>query len=245
MKTWTNEEIAILKESYIKEGDKKLSTILNKTPNAIRIKASRLGISKLKIRENIHLSKDEDQIVIGTLLGDSHSRIHKPAINAILEGAHCKEQEAYLFWKINSLKSLSFYTRKSKDEATHFASRTFPCLNEYFLLFYRKGIKIVNSFILNKIESLALAVWYMDDGSYNKTGKNSSLYTNSFTFEENTLIKNWFEQKWNISPKISNVKKENREIKYYLRFNVRDTRNLIEIIRPYIHPCMNYKIGEK
>jgi hypothetical protein len=46
MNVWTNEELNFLKENYKQYTKKELAEMLNKTPNAIQIKANRLGLKK-------------------------------------------------------------------------------------------------------------------------------------------------------------------------------------------------------
>ncbi len=243
---WTKEEITALKENYNKLEESSLAQLLKKSPNAIRIKASRLGLNKLKARELIVLTKEEEQIIIGGLLGDLYCRIKKTSKNANIEGAHCKKQESYLLWKISLLKSLSFNLRRTNLGYLFFESRAFHCLNLYRNLFYKNGKKEVNKDILDKLEPLGLAIWYMDDGTYSKKDRNSSIFTNGFTYEENILIKEWFESKWKLFPKVyatRNPKKYPNKVWHYLNFSVSETVKLINIIRDYIHPSMKYKIG--
>jgi len=242
---WTESEIEILKKYYDYEGGN-LSTFIRKSSNALRIKAYRLGLRKLEYRKKIILSPTENQIILGGLLGDLCCRMRIFTKNAFLQGGHCKEQKEYLLWKLNSLKSLSFKTRINKRKAILFDSKSYPCLNIYYNLFYKNNKKIVNLSILNKLYNLGLAVWYMDDGCYKKKDKSCNIHTNGFTYSENLLIKNWFEKKWCIKPKIYSIKKPKDypgKVWYFLNFNVKETIKLINLIKNHIHPSMNYKIG--
>jgi len=243
---WTNQEVELLKNHFLKEGEYFLSKLLNKSPNAIKIKAFRCGMGKLKARKDIQLSHKEDQILLGTLLGDTYCRIKKSCKHALIEGAHCKYQEPYLLWKVNCLKNFQFNLRRTKIGNLFFESKQYPCLNDYHILFYKNGKKEVSIDILDKLDALALAVWYMDDGTYRKRDKNSRLCTNGFTHAENKLIQEWFKTKWDITAKIAQSKDPKRhpgKIWYFLQFNATETRKLIAIIQDYIHPLMNYKIG--
>jgi len=243
---WTKEEVQILKEDFLKKSDIHLSKILSRSPNSIRIKAFRSGISKLKYRNNIKLLDSENQILLGSLLGDLYCRIKKTCKNAQIEGAHCKKQEQYLLWKISMLRSLSFNLRRTNLGYLFFESRIYPCLNYYCNLFYRNGKKEVNRVILEKVNELGLAIWYMDDGSYKKRYKRCSLHTNGFTYDENLIIKTWFESRWNIYPKIYFHKEPKRypgRVWYYLEFDVIETKKLMKVIKDHIHPSMKYKIG--
>ncbi len=243
---WTNNEIELLRRDYVDKGEFCLSSVLNRSPNAIRIMASRDGISKLAYRKDIKLSESEKQIILGGLFGDLYSRIKDKCKNARIEGAHCKKQEKYLLWKVNMLKSLSFNLRRNKLGYLSFESRRFPCLNYYHNLFYKNGKKEVTRQILDLVDRLGLAVWYMDDGSYKKRDRNCTLHTNGFTYAENLVIKEWFEEKWSIFPSIcSNTDPKRHPGKrwHYLYFGTKEAEKFISLIKDYIHPSMLYKIG--
>jgi len=243
---WTIKQIEILKSEYLKKGEHSISSIINKSPNAIRIKASRMKIYKLSQKENIKLSTIEEQVILGGILGDLCCRITKTCKNARIEGAHCRLQEPYLFWKVSILKNLSFIFWRSKLGQLRFQSKTYPILNHYYDLFYRNGKKEVDDHILEKVDEFGLAIWYMDDGSYIKRDRRSRLYTNGFSYNENIIMKGWFESKWNISPKIYSDKKPKQypgKIWFFLQFNAKETQKLFSLIKDYIHPSMKYKIG--
>ena len=244
--TWKNEEIEYLKNNFLSLSYKDISKQLGRSPNAVRIKSFRLGIGKLKSRIDIKLSEEEHQIILGGLLGDLYCRISGSCKNAQIEGAHCKKQEPYLLWKVSKLKNLSFSFRRTNLGYLFFESRRYPCLNYYCHLFYKTGKKKINVFILNKLNRLGLAIWYMDDGSYNKRYKYCRLHTNGFTYDENLIIKKWFEEKWGIYSKINSCKQPKKypgRIWYYLNFNSTETRKLIGLVEDYVHPSMEYKIG--
>jgi len=243
---WTEAEIELLRKYYINEGEAYLSKLINKSPNAIRIKSSREKIHKLAFRKKIKLLDHEKQIMLGSLLGDMHCRLKGRSKNAIIEEAHCEKQWNYMLWKVFVLSSLEFNLRKTKLNALFAESKSYPCLNYYYKLFYKKGKKQISEKILFKIEAIGLAVWYMDDGSYAKRDNNCNLHTNGFTYEENKIIKRWFENKWKIYPKIY-VQRDHKNYPgkrwYFLNFRVSETKKLVRLIKNYIHPSMSYKIG--
>ena len=57
--------------------------------------------------------------------------------------------------------------------------------------------------------------------------------------EEAIIIKKWFEDKYNISPKFDIDKRNSR---YSMRFNTQESRIFIDIVSKYVPDCMNYKI---
>jgi len=237
---WSANEISLLELFFIKKGEDYLSNLINRSPNAIRVKATNLGIKK--VNREIKISPEENQIILGSLFGDMHCRIRDTCKNAQLEEAHSKKQKSYLFWKIKQLKNIDFNYRITKNGAFHFESRTYSVLNPYRDIFYNNSKKMINNEVLDNLRELGLAVWYMDDGSYNKKNNYCVIYTNCFSYGENKIIKEWFKKQWNISPNLHSCFKRNKRF-YYIAFNKEETKKFIKIIKPYIHPSMNYKIG--
>ncbi|MEK6963575.1 MAG: hypothetical protein AABX70_04055 [Nanoarchaeota archaeon] len=248
---WNQQELVCLKENFPITEDKKLSDTLGKSPNALRIKASRLGIKKASslIREELELNEVEEQVVIGSLLGDLSCRINHTSKNANLEGGHCLAQKEYMLWKIALLQRLNFKIRKTKIGTYLFQSKNFRALNEYHDLFYSNGKKSVNRLILDRINKLGLLIWYLDDGSYHKRDNQGKLHTNGFSFEEQVLIKEWFKEKYGIDPRIHTLKgskKYEGKVWYYLSFTVDDTKRLLSLFKEFEVPsCMKYKLGDQ
>ncbi len=244
---WNKTEIEYLKENFSSNQDKPLSNFLNKSINAIKIKASRLNLNKESTiyRSSLKLTSDEEQVILGSLMGDLHCRITYTSKNARLEGGHGPNQIGYLDYKTRLLRRLNWTVRLAKDGSTHYESKSFQCLNQYFTLFYPNLKKVVNREILDRIDKLGLLIWYLDDGNYHLRDKTSRIFTNGFSYEEQLIIKKWFEDKWNISPKIYQYKDKNNypdKIWYYLNFSVSETRKLHDLFINFNTPeCMKYK----
>ncbi|MBU2475730.1 MAG: hypothetical protein ABIJ20_04970 [Nanoarchaeota archaeon] len=242
---WKEKEIKILKEDYCDKGDS-LSKVLNKSPNAIRIKAFRIGVSRYDKRNAIKLTEKEEQLILGGLLGDLYCKTTRTTKNARLEGAHCKKQKLYLLWKVSLFENLSFNVRKTKLATFFYKSKSYSCLNYYSNLFYKNGKKEINLVILDKLNEFGLAIWYMDDGSFHKRDSTCRIYTNGFSYNENDLIKEWFGERWSIFPRIYKARDPKNypgKVWFYLYFGRKETEKLFELIKNYIHPSMSYKIG--
>jgi len=244
---WKKNEINYLVNNFSSLSDGVLSSYLKKSINAIRIKASRLNLRKNSsiYRENLTLNKNENEIIIGSLLGDLSCRRTKTSKNCRLEGGHCLKQEGYAKFKINLLKKLKWCVRKT-ETAYYFQTKSFKCLNYYHDLFYSKRKKIITREILENVGRLGLLIWYLDDGSFRKRDKSSCLHTNGFSHVENLIIKKWFEEKWNIYPNIwknKDNKKYPGKIWYFLYFPVSETVKLLKLFHNFKIPkCMEYKV---
>lgn len=212
------------------------------------------------------ISKETEQVIIGGLLGDSYIRQREK--NCMLQMQHGPAQEEYIRWKFSFLEKDGLNTPKGvfRIIVNSFGKQypSFMCytkqhysLNPYRHLFYDGKKKIVTRNILNKLTPLGLAIWYMDDGSRNlqyRVNKQGVRYigsrvlkicSDSFTYQEHLIIQQYFSVVWGIDMRIEkrNVGKPNES--YRCAFNAVNSNKLIPIIKPYIIPCLEYKIDLK
>jgi hypothetical protein len=117
------------------------------------------------------LTQRQEELLLGTLLGDGHMNAPSDA-SARLSEQHCKSQEAYLRWKVDLLGP---YVSRIADTVKEDGDRTYEgvvytthsCaqLRPWYDLFYHHGRRIFPKDLHERITPFALAVWYMDDGS--------------------------------------------------------------------------------
>lgn len=90
---------------------------------------------------------------------------------------------------------------------------------------------------------VALAWWFMDDGS-RPTGVNcAQIATNSFTLEENQLLQSWLRERWGLHVSVHKVyhSSTNKEA-YILYFPKKSYILLSEMISEYVPESMRYKV---
>lgn len=208
--------------------------------NNISIEDGRYLVS---VKEDIELTFEEEQVLIGGLLGDSwigYPRNNKN-FNVCGSFTHCLEQEEYCNYKYNILKRLcskpvyhnKYDKRFDKRYQQIFCKiNAHQVLRKYRELFYPNDKKIVPIELLNKLEGLGLAIWFMDDGT--KCGKSYQLCTNAFSLEDLYNIQDFFLNKFYIK---TTIRKDNT---LYIR---RESTNLfIDLIEEYITNDMLYKL---
>lgn len=194
------------------------------------------------IFDNSPLTYEEEQILIGGLLGDLYLGIPKKGVNASGSFAHTTEkQKEYCWWKYEKLKR---FCRKPFDTyqddkrtgkryyKTYCDIYTNPLLNYYHSQFYPLKEKIVSKKLLYKLDGLGLATWYMDDGT--KCGNAYRLCTNSFNKDSLKLIVDFFKENFNINCTISS---DNT-----IYIPAKETPAFKELIEPFIIESMKYKL---
>jgi 6-pyruvoyl tetrahydropterin synthase/QueD family protein len=195
------------------------------------------------------LTYEESQIIIGSLLGNGYffRGQNKNSIYLILEQEIV--QLNYLLWKGSKLSRLGAkfyqyyrYNPVKNRYTTYNQIRTqnlyiFGNLIEYF---YNSTGKYINSEILEYVDPLALAIWFMDDGTHPEGLTWGSLATQSFSKSDNELIADFLKTKFNIGCRIAKDAKNMS----YIFFNKEQFKQLSNIIEPHIFYQMGYKIGK-
>lgn len=196
----------------------------------------------------------EINILVGSLIGDGSLALYGRSKNRYYREHGCDKQLPYKMWKHEKLKNLDFRINTNCKYA-----KLYSHSNIFFTNLY-------NKFDINKIKTITednikllshpieLACLYMDDGSLvidsTKRKNNSiyifpriSLYSLSFSEDENIIIKNHLENTFGIKTKIKYRKGGKNTI---LEINKKkDIINFIDIVKPYVSEisCLHYKIN--
>lgn len=200
-------------------------------------------------REEFIISEEVHQFLLGTLLGDSSIVKDKSGNYARICGIHCEKQFFYAMEKKRLLGNLfasgkeienNGFKKKNKiiKKAYCFRTKSRKELNKYYDLF-KKDFDIKN--ILNQLNEIGIAFWYMDDGSLSSNGYTLNLSTHSYTEKENDEIIKFFLEKYNIQFKKILDKRIN---KYSLYCCGKNKNKFLKLISPYILNEFQYKCGK-
>jgi len=186
-------------------------------------------------------------ILVGSILGDATIYPCNKNNEAILEYKYDDKYFSYLKWLHKSLESLGLREIKPHRGFHQHRFRSSPNkeIGNLRNIFYPQGKKIIPR-IINKllIDSLSLAVWYMDDGCLDFREKdhcNATLATFSFSKEECELLAKTLFTNFNLLIK---VHKNTMRGKPYFRLYVtsKSMDRFVNLIRPFILPCFSYKL---
>lgn len=201
------------------------------------------------ITSPIRLAK---KVILGTVLGDGfiggRGNTGKGKI-ILTQGAR---QFDYLLWKMQLIAPLvgDFYVKMRTSSGgrpiVQAVSRKIRPLYHFHRDFYSfengTWVKKIRLNVLRRLSPLSLACWFMDDGSLYSGGdrrlKGARLATYCFSLEEHKTIQQYFDECWKID-----VNVVDRGRRYcYIGMNKVNTEKLIELVYPFIHPTMCYKI---
>ena len=196
------------------------------------------------------ISKEQKSLLIGLLLGDGTITNH-PDFRIM----HSEKQKAYIEWKIKIMdefgikngglkiyKSTSGYNKGQNVLAVRLSTNaTIKALRRTVYI----PKKTITRRLLNWLNPLGLAIWYMDDGCINvNTSKQRSSIQHTIKIatcvDEPTveIIIEYFKEVWGIQFR----KFKEKELFSIASSTEEDCSKFIEIIKPYIIPEFLYKI---
>lgn len=195
-------------------------------------------------------------ILIGSLLGDGHMEKRGQGLGVRVKFEQSSKNVEYLMW-FHSYLSTRGYCRLEKPEMKkrikkdglviyHYLvnSYTFTSLNWLHDMFYLHNVqtnKLKKTIPLNLSEfltPLALAIWFMDDGS--KLGQGVKIATNFFSKEEVELLSLIIKKKFNIETSVHIAGKG----KGFTLYIPKKSKPLFaEIVKPYMLSSMTYKLN--
>ena len=201
------------------------------------------------------LSKEEKDILIGSLLGDGCLRVMGKTKFPAFSVSHSEKQKDYVFWKYEKLKrwvrtppwreERTYHRDRSRKTISwRFQTLTNEVFSELHNTFYPNGKKIIpeNIYSLLKDSPLVLAVWLMDDG--NKNHKAVFLNTQSFSFEEQQRLSVVLHDIYGFHVTVNSHSKSNGVQLYRIRIDTDSTKRLRTIVKSLILPQFYYKIPD-
>lgn len=191
------------------------------------------------------LSEIQEQMILGSLLGDMNLSI--PGVNRMINSkltiVHCQAQEELFLSKVNILGefmgSYKLYNT-IPDKRTHKiyptyrgSSKAHPVFTELVNLVYPTGKKLITQAYLDRIyHPIALAYWFMDDGT-----ERGTIATNSFSYDEMILLTCWLKDRFEIESTIQ----KNLD-NFVLHISQKSRMRFEELIYPHIVESMKYKL---
>lgn len=202
-------------------------------------------------RAQFSLSKEQEEIVVGSLLGDLHAR--KRSLNTYLKFEQGVVHKEYLLGLYEQFKDYcsacpNIYNPKPDKRtgrvysAIYFRTYSLPCFNKYYNLFYRDGIKIVPQNIAELLTLRSLAFWICEDGK-NFKGAGLTLCTDSFTVAEVQLLREALKNNFNVNTSIHKISRANGAVCERIYIDKTSLEEIKPLLKEHMHESMLYKIG--
>lgn len=198
--------------------------------------------------------KKSRNLLIALLLGDGTI-----SSNYVFKLSHSYKQKDYLLWKISLLNK---YGIKNNGLKEYISSKGYNKGNKVYYtqlkitnfikllrrIFYKPKKIIANRKMLNRLDSLGIAIWYMDDGHINfrRTGdKIHGFYIKISTCEpkkEVQILIDYFKEVWDIH--FYMIHEGRKKDSFSLCCGTKQGKKFLEIVAPHIEgiSSMKYKI---
>ena len=189
-----------------------------------------------RTNQKLLVTNRQMEILVGCILGDAYI-----SPRGQIQIMHSHKQLSYILWKYKELQSIAYGFPTKVDRYNKKYQKVYVAyrfwLRQYFrpyrYLFYPDGKKIFPTGIEKYFTSLSLAVWYMDDGNFSDN-KNVKVAVDGFDWETREAIRNFLFRKFILKSTLHNNGK--------MRISNKSLPRFFEIVSPYIHSSMKYKI---
>src|SRR5262245_23915134 len=225
---------------------------LIRTPGGWREAGELIAGDRVLASETHRLSEQQWQVVLGSLMGDGNLSPNRQGRNGVrFRLGHGAAQAAYLDWKVELLGNIPVSRRTDTRGAVFADFRPLPELGELQESMYLvPGKKVLIEEYLKQLTPLALAIWFMDDGTFTLRSKGLQQRTQGgsgrvqFCIEALTegsrdrLVDylrdtHGFDVSW---------RKAGAAAKAVLTFTTASSRDFLALVAPYVHPSMDYKL---
>lgn len=199
-----------------------------------------LGDEILAVHNEIVLSPDLYQLVLGSLLGDGSIRKTGHHTGYFRE-EHSPAQAEYVNWKHAMFGDLA---REIKSSDKRYGFETIPAtvFGRMKSTFYREDgrYKSLNIRVLRQLTPFSLAVWYQDDGALqddNGQRKRNTIYFHKTDHETQAIVIAVLEERFGLKATVHDTNSAS-----VISFAGAEAVRFEEIVAPYIHPSMAYKL---
>ncbi len=204
------------------------------------------------VTEKHVLGEQQLQVILGALMGDGNlSPNRRDRSGTRFRMGHGAKQAEYLDWKTSLLGNIG-HSRTVNAKGAVFADFTpLPELAElHDAVYFGDGKKHLTWEYLKSLTPLALAVWYMDDGSFTVRSKGVQERTAGGTGRIEIVVEA-------MSPgsrdRLVHYLRDTRKLDVQLvtkgvrqvsaiRFTTAASEKFQKLVAPYVHPSMDYKL---
>ena len=207
---------------------------------------------RVMVNETARLSGHQWQVVLGGLMGDGHLAPNTHGRSGVrYRMGHGEKQVAYLDWKAALLGNIGQSRSVRPTGAVHVDLTPLPELGELRdVVYWGDGKKHLTDDVIKLLSPLALAIWYMDDGCFTLRSKGLQERTaggsgrieigvEAMSSGSRDRLVDYLrdthgvEARWFFSGTAQ---------KAVLQLTTAGSTRFQEIVAPYIHPSMDYKL---
>lgn len=200
-------------------------------------------------KKELRLSRKQRSILVGMLLGDGHLETQNQGKTYRLKVEHSSKQREYVEWLYEQFRDLvpkEPYVKSKELGGKKFTSYGFTTYSLglfrfYAQQFYQGRHRVIPRIIGRLLDPMALAVWFMDDGSFkSRRHKTYVIHASGYEKRELESVKSVLETKFGIDARV-----HRQYDAWRLYITSSSARKFKELIDPYVIPKLRYKLGNK
>jgi recombination protein RecA len=228
---------------------------LIRTPAGWREAGGLIPGDRVMATETHRLSDMQWQVVLGSLLGDGNLSPNRRDRNGVrFRLGHGAAQKEYLDWKVSLLDNIPC-SRTQNDKGVAFADFTpLPELAELQRTVYMgDGKRTITEEYLKALTPLALAIWFMDAGSFTLRSKGAQKRTaggsgrvqfcvEALSAGSRERLLDYLRDTHGLDVSLRPVGARRKAV---LTFSTHASRKFLTLVAPYVHPSMDYKLLEE
>jgi recombination protein RecA len=225
---------------------------LIRTPGGWREAGELVAGDLVMLAEPRRLSDQQWQVILGSLLGDGNLSPNRQGRSGVrFRLGHGAKQAVYLDWKVSLLGNIP-HTRHTNAKGAVFADFTpLPELDELRRAVYLgDGKKHLSWDYLKALTPLALAVWFMDDGSFALRSKGPQARTRGGSGRIEICVEAMSEgSRERLAEYLRDthgldvrLTRRGRLQKVFVQFTTAATTRFQEIVAPYVPAAMEQKL---
>jgi recombination protein RecA len=225
---------------------------LIRTPGGWHEAGELIAGDRVMVTEDHLLGEQQIQVVLGSLMGDGNlSPNRRDRSGTRFRMGHGAKQAEYLDWKVSLLGNVP-HSRTVNVKGAVFADfKPLPELAElHETVYFGDGKKHLTWEYLKSLTPLALAVWYMDDGSFTLRSKGVQERTVGGTGRVEICVEamspgsrdrivRYLRDTRKLDVKLTS--RGARQISI-LQFTTAASEKFQKLVAPFIHPSMDYKL---
>jgi recombination protein RecA len=224
---------------------------LIRTPGGWRPAGELIKGDRVLAAEARQLSEQQMQVILGSLMGDGNLSPNRRGGTGRFRLGHGAKQAAYLDWKVSLLGNVGC-SRTTNAKGAVFADFTpLPELAElHDVVYFGGGKKHLTWDYLKALTPLALAIWYMDDGSFTLRSKGLqertqggsgriAICVEAMSSGSRDRLVQYLRDTHGLDVRLRLAGKLQKAT---IMFSTAATAQFQKLVAPYVHPSMDYKL---
>jgi recombination protein RecA len=225
---------------------------LVRTPGGWRSAGELVAGDRLLVTEPHRLSDQQMQVILGSLMGDGNlSPNRRGRSGTRFRLGHGAKQSAYLDWKVSLLGNIECSRTVSAKGAVFADFRPLPELAElHDVVYFGDGKKHLTWDYLKALTPLALAIWYLDDGSFTVRSEGLQERTQGGSGRIEICVEamspgsrermvQYLRDTHGLDVRLRAAGAAQKSV---LVFSTAGTEKFQKLVAPFVHPSMEYKL---